>query len=547
MNNKQIFLALLISFILSFAIVGVGAYSNVVKTNSIANASNYSTSLTNITCVSNAEDIINVTFWYNASAHTGVSAVTTERLNYTENTSVHQKTNFSEVTFDISGLADADTYTFWCEFQNKSNMTSANSTYYNITNITIDNTAPIVKVYSDAGVSISHDNATAYKNTATVTFNVSVYDLLGLADSAFCFFDINLSNESVSLSKANSTHGWCNTTHLNLTNAPDGVNITNVYANDSLGNMRLNNSVYVHVDTSVPSTDASCTPASVTEGSTVTCSCGGSDSVTSVNSTTADSTPSTLTEGTFTYTCTVADQAGNSASEDATYIVEDSAGTSPGGTGPGTTTTTPQTTHLWMTISPGDVVVMENLASGIGVEQIQIEVSSEAQNVKLTVTKHETKPAAVSVEKTGEIYQYLQIEAQNLETELSKGTVTIRVEKTWVSEQGLDRDSIVLSKFDEAAEQWNELTTTFGEEDDTNYYYDVELTSFSYFAIGEKGVEEEGGLGVDGEPAPGVEGEEGEEREEEAEGDLTWLWILIIIVVIVVVIGGGQIYKKKRQ
>jgi len=181
--------------------------------------------------------------------------------------------------------------------------------------------------------------------------------------------------------------------------------------------------------------------------------------------------------------------------------------------------------------------VMKNFDSEVGIKQIQIEVSSQAQSVKITVTKHDSKPAEVSVEKTGNVFQYLQIETQNLEDKLSKGTVTIRVEKSWVSDQGLDRNDVALFKFDEAAEVWNELTTTFSEEDDTNYFYDAEVTSFSYFVIGGKAVVGDGEPGADGEVADGVE--------EEAGRNLTWLWVLIIVVIVIVIIGG--VVKKRSQ
>ena len=65
--------------------------------------------------------------------------------------------------------------------------------------------------------------------------------------------------------------------------------------------------------------------------------------------------------------------------------------------------------------------------------------------------------------------------------------------------------------------KWNELETIYVEADDDYFYYDVELDSFSYFAIGEK-AEEDGIIPGDGEEAK----------------KLTWLWILIGIAVLVI-------------
>ena len=45
---------------------------------------------------------------------------------------------------------------------------------------------------------------------------------------------------------------------------------------------------------------------------------------------------------------------------------------------------------------------------------------------------------------------------------------------------------MVVLKFDETSEKWNELDTLYDSEDESYHYYVVELNSFSYFAIGEK-------------------------------------------------------------
>jgi len=283
------------------------------------------------------------------------------------------------------------------------------------------------------------------------------------------------------------------------------------------------------MDTTAPSASASCIPSSVVEGSTVNCGCTNSDVTSGVSSFTADSTPSTLTKGTFTYSCVVIDNAGNSASDEATYIVLDSAGTGPGGSPSGTTIKT----NLWPKVTPGTATIMKNIDGDAGIKQIQVEVKSEVQNVKITVTKHDNKPAEVSVEKTKN-YRYLQIETENLEDELEKAIMTIQVERTWMSDNGIDRDNVALFRFNEDSENWDELTTTYTEEDDTYYYYDIELTSFSYFAISAKVVE-------------GEEPFETGEPEEQEKADLTWLWIVIGVLVLAAIIGGGIAVKKKTK
>ena len=171
---------------------------------------------------------------------------------------------------------------------------------------------------------------------------------------------------------------------------------------------------------------------------------------------------------------------------------------------------------------------MKNFDTETGIKEIQINVNNEAQNVKISVTKYNDKPAAVSVEKTGKVYQYMQIKTENLADKLEKAIVTIKVKKTWVSENGLDKDRIALFKFNENSEEWDELLTVYNNSDDTYDYFDVELTSLSYFAISEKTVvaeeeEEETSVVKDILEDLGITGE--------GEKSLKWLWILIGVLV----------------
>lgn len=151
--------------------------------------------------------------------------------------------------------------------------------------------------------------------------------------------------------------------------------------------------------------------------------------------------------------------------------------------------------------------------------------------------KYTSKPAAVSVEKTGEVYQYLQINASNLADKLDKATVVTKVNKSWVSGNNLDKDNLALFKFDETSGQWKELSTNYSSEDDTYYYYTTDLTSFSYFAIAEKSLVSSG---------EGAEETPGDETTATT-GNLTWLWIVISAIVLVAIIAAVMAMKKKKR
>jgi len=213
--------------------------------------------------------------------------------------------------------------------------------------------------------------------------------------------------------------------------------------------------------------------------------------------------------------------------------------TSPGGGGGGSSsgstviTPTPETTEPvketetgeTANITPEKPVTIKSFDKSTGVKEIQIQVNNEAQNVKVIITKYDSKPSSVSVEKTGKIYKYLQIETENLDEKLKKAIITIQVEKNWTSNNGIDKENLALFKFNNETNMWNELVTNYTSEDDTFYYYDVELTSFSYFVISEKVI-------VAIPKKTGIEG--------------LWIYILISILILVLVALLSRYLLKKH-
>ena len=131
----------------------------------------------------------------------------------------------------------------------------------------------------------------------------------------------------------------------------------------------------------------------------------------------------------------------------------------------------------------------------------------------------------------------MQINVSNVAGKLSKAKVTAKVEKLWVTSNGVDKNNVVISKFDETNGKWNELPTTYSSEDTTYYYYDAEVTSFSYFAISEKAAP---GTGTDSGTGSGTTGTT---ETTETGKSLTWLWIVIAVLVIALV---WFFMRKKR-
>ncbi|MFH1311167.1 MAG: PGF-pre-PGF domain-containing protein [Nanoarchaeota archaeon] len=422
-------------------------------------------------------------------------------------------------TWNSAGTPDNATLTFWVIVARGNTTVSDGNTTDTSATVVVDNSAPTITLPW-------YVNGTIQNNT-NVTINITLVDI-NVATTSACKVNVNGTNQTLDLTVISATLATCNTTNLSLKSMADGNNTIKVYANNSVGIWGQLITYVVFTDSNAPVVDLTATTIAkdsitlaitATDAGTGVASCTVDRSGATVSGTTS-LTESSLNCGTsYTYVVTCVDSNGHAGDATGTYS------TNSCGSGlPSTTGSTPQPSkvHSFAQMTPGVASIVKDFNADVGIKQIQIEVNNAAQNVKVSVTKYDGKPADVSISKSGKVYQYVQIDATNLADKLSKATVQFRVEKTWATTNNLAKEKIVVSKFDETGNKWNELTTTFASEDNTHYYYDVEVTSFSYFAIAEKLAASAGGVDT------GDQGEEGAG----AGGNLTWLWIVIVIAVI---------------
>ena len=127
----------------------------------------------------------------------------------------------------------------------------------------------------------------------------------------------------------------------------------------------------------------------------------------------------------------------------------------------------------------------------------------------------------------------MQIKLGNVGTNLDKATVQFKVNKSWASTNSVTKDQVQVSKFNETSKEWMELPTTYKSEDKDFYYYNVELHSFSYFAISSKATTATG-TGTTGSTGAGAA----------SAGISKWVWIIAGIVVVLAVV--GFVARKKR-
>lgn len=393
------------------------------------------------------------------------------------------------ILFENATNDSATGYSFnnWTEGNYTFVISAWNTTEYgaNSTNVTIyvDRTAPVITLPF-------YTNATPKQNTTTLTLNISVTDAKSGLTGTLCLIDVNGTNQTISYSA-----GWCNTTNGNLTGLADGNHTIEVYVNDTVNNLGLNNSFVVLADTTVPSvTIVSCSPSSVIVGDIVTCGCSGNDSGSGINSslTTPSSTPSTSQTGTFTYACSVTDNAGNSATTTASYSVT-------GDSGDGSTTSSSWTS----THGISDEIFEKGYTQEIGAK----------------------KRVRVRVENT---YHYIGV------VSLTETKATINITSAPVQViLGIGEDA----KVDVTDDGFYDIYVILNAI--ANNKANVTMQKIHE----EIPAEEEGPVTTTGELEEG-EGEE-EEEEEAEEKDRTWLWVLIAILIIIVF--GYLVAKKKLK
>jgi hypothetical protein len=95
----------------------------------------------------------------------------------------------------------------------------ANST--NKTGVVVANTAPYISLIGYVNGTIKNSSDTLTLNTSIIFVNISTYSA--------CIFNINGTNLTSLLTVKNDTHGTCNTTLAQLTNANDGNQTIKIY------------------------------------------------------------------------------------------------------------------------------------------------------------------------------------------------------------------------------------------------------------------------------------------------------------------------------
>ncbi|ADB58020.1 PGF-pre-PGF domain-containing protein [Archaeoglobus profundus] len=143
-------------------------------------------------------------------------------------------------------------------------------------------------------------------------------------------------------------------------------------------------------------------------------------------------------------------------------------------------TSKPKIVRILPVIEPGKPTTIR--IGGI-VDSIKLKVKSKVENVAVNVKKLQELPKNVP-KLNFKVYAYLEINVNISANNIEEATISFKVDKSWLRENGLKARDIVLMKFLNG--RWIQLETSVVGEDDHYVYYEAKTTSFSIYAIATK-------------------------------------------------------------
>ncbi len=133
-------------------------------------------------------------------------------------------------------------------------------------------------------------------------------------------------------------------------------------------------------------------------------------------------------------------------------------------------------------ISAGNSVLV-NIPETVDVALTQLEIfaKNSVSNAKIIATKLSGRPSSIAKDASGTVYQYLQIEKENLaDDDLNSVRIGFKVEKSWFLSNNIDDSKVFLQRF---SGEWNNVATSKTGEDGNYIYYAATSPGFSIFAI----------------------------------------------------------------
>ncbi|MCH8945721.1 MAG: PGF-pre-PGF domain-containing protein, partial [Nanoarchaeota archaeon] len=134
------------------------------------------------------------------------------------------------------------------------------------------------------------------------------------------------------------------------------------------------------------------------------------------------------------------------------------------------------------TIEPGEnkIIPIET----VSVKEISITAKNKISNMEINVKQVETLPENIT-KPINHVFSYFEINTLNVSKEdIENVSITFKVNVSLANENNIDKESIILNRFEEG--NWTPLETSFISEENGEYIYKTLIGGFSLFAISGK-------------------------------------------------------------
>jgi len=157
-------------------------------------------------------------------------------------------------------------------------------------------------------------------------------------------------------------------------------------------------------------------------------------------------------------------------------------------TGGGGLSPNPPLAQTFSSISSGGSAVMSVTNPTVSVTNITINAKQNISSASLTFQQNLANSTEInfkiSTSRTGAVYQAFEITGINLNTtNMANATIQFRVNKTWVTDNGINASRLRLYRNPPNSTTWSRLTTTLIGQDANYYYYSAVTPGFSIFVV----------------------------------------------------------------
>ncbi|MBI5804226.1 hypothetical protein HY450_03215 [Candidatus Pacearchaeota archaeon] len=472
---------------------GLNESSNITQINITLPIGLFFVNSTNDSVVATAGAVVKFTYLNFTSGNVLTFINETILLNGSNN--ITTSTNVGQFVFNVSANGSAvGVFNISVIVMNGSLGTSQ----HNLTIKINDTTTPVIEFNNGSTTG-------PFANTSSIFINVTVTEVNEQNRSFIINGTSGIVNKTVltdrtvavNFTQTNLSDGWYNISVLVSDKGPSNLNTPNTASSPQR---------VVILDRTAPVVTFTCTPALVSVGDTVTCSCSGTDATSGVKTTTYTVNPSTSDTGTFSPSCGVTDYTGNSASKTASYTVELGSSSGGGGSSGG---------------SGGDSSSTPSTGTGTTPEVEEVEWSQTYQ-------------------QNDEDFSVKSSVSQELAS-LERVTILLSDEEHFVGVKSLTESSVII----QVGSVVEEATLNVGESEKFDLtqdgYYDVKITLVSITdgkanlimdSINEKVIAEETPVTPSGTSA--------------GEGLSSTMWIVILVVIIVAILIVFFVLKRKE-